>query len=100
MITIHGYSYGGLLAFVADPKNRITNHAAHSHASAFTMLAQGRAGYLIDYGGPASEILAAEPIAGLRSELLARQEVFLVLSKTYPDAEKVMARLEAIAETL
>lgn len=100
VITIHGYSYGGLLTFIADQKNRVINHTANSHQAAFAMLAQGRADYLIDYEGPASEVLAAAPIAGLRSELLARQEVFLVLSKTYPDAEKLMARLEAIAETL
>lgn len=100
VITVHGYSYGGLLGYVADDRNRIVNHPAHTHQAAFTMLERGRADYLIDYAGPAAEVLAAAPMAGLRSELLARQEVYLVLSKSYPEAGKVMARLEAIAEAL
>jgi ABC-type amino acid transport substrate-binding protein len=100
IITVHGYSYGGLLGFIGDERNRIQNNAALTHASAFKMLARGRADYVIDYSGPAGEVLAAEPLRGLQSELLARQDVFLVLSRSYPDAQNVMVRLENIAETL
>jgi hypothetical protein len=100
VITIHGYSYGGLLPFFNDDANRIHNNVALTHPSAFKMLARQRADYVVDYAGPAAEVLAAEPLPGLRSELLSRQEVRLVLVKSYPEAAKVMARLEAIAESL
>jgi polar amino acid transport system substrate-binding protein len=100
VITIHGYSYGGLLALLGEERNRTGNNLTLTHAAAFHMLAQERADYVIDYAGPASEVLAATPIPGLQSELLSRQEVFLVLSKQYPDAEKLMSRFEKIAETL
>ena len=100
VITIQGYSYGGLLKFIDDRNNRISNNVAPTHAAAFKMLARDRADYVIDYTGPASEVLAANAIPGLRTEVLVRQDVYLVLSRTYPDAAGVMARLESIAETL
>ena len=100
IITIHGYSYAGLLGFIEDRKNRITNNVAPTHVAAFKMLARDRADYVIDYAGPASEVLAANVIPGLRSEVVSRQDVHLVLSRTYPDAARVMGRLEAIMETL
>lgn len=97
VITIHGYSYGGLLDSLSG---RTGNNLALTHPAAFRMLAQGRADYVIDYVGPASEVLATTPLPGLQSEVLSRQEVHLVLGKTYPDAAAVMARLEGIAEML
>lgn len=100
VITIRGYSYGGLLDFIADEKNRVSNQVAPSHVSAFRMLAQGRADYLLDYTGPAGEVLAAEPVAGVQSDSLSRQDIHLVLSKSYPDAPALMQRLETIAESL
>jgi ABC-type amino acid transport substrate-binding protein len=100
VITIRGYSYGGLRNFINDEKNRITNNESPTHAAAFKMLTSGRADYLIDYAGPAAEILASEAATGIQSDALLRQDVHLVLSKTYPDAAKVMAQLESIANGL
>lgn len=100
VITVHGYSYGGLLAYLNDKQNHIGNNVAQSHEAAFTMLTHGRGAYLIDYAGPAGEVVAAQPVPGLRSTLLSRQEVFMVLSRRFPEAEKVMARLERIAESV
>jgi polar amino acid transport system substrate-binding protein len=100
IITIHGYSYGGLLGFVGDKRNRIADNVAPSHSAAFKMLAQQRADYLVDYAGPAAEVIAAERLPELRSEVVSRQQVYLVLVKSYPDAAGVMARLERIVDTL
>ena len=100
VITIRGYSYGGLLEFILAPANRVAHSATGRHDSAFAMLAAGRGDYLLDYPGPAAEVLADHPIAGLESDLLSRLDIHLVLSRGYPDAPAVMARLEAIADTL
>lgn len=100
VITIHGYSYGGLLKFITDERNRVTNNVAHTHAEAFRMLANGRADYVIDYADPAREVLTAEPIAGVRSTMLSQSPVYLVLSRNYPEASGFMARLESIAAKL
>lgn len=100
VITIRGYSYGGLRNFINDEKNHVANNESPTHAAGFKMLASGRADYLIDYAGPATEILAGEPVSGLQSDTLLRQDVHLVLSKSYPEAAKVMAQLEIIASSL
>ncbi|MGE5545420.1 MAG: substrate-binding periplasmic protein [Solirubrobacterales bacterium] len=100
VIVIHGYSYGDLAPFLNDAANGVQRSTVGTHKSAFTMLEHGRADYLLDYSGPAEEILAGRPIAGIRSATLADVNVYLVLSRTYPGAEQVMARLEAIAQRL
>lgn len=100
VITVRGYSYAGLKDFIADGRNRVLDNEAPSHGAAFRMLAGGRADYLVDYGGPASEVLAESPLPDVQYDVLSRQDVHLVLSRTYPEAEKVMARLEAIADSL
>lgn len=100
VITVAGYSYAGLLAYLNDPANRIRNEAAPSHKAAFEMLAARRADYLIDYASAAGDLLASFPIDGLRMDPLDRVEIFLVLSRAYPDAEAFLGRLESIAATL
>lgn len=100
VITIRGYTYGGLGGFLNDPSNRVTVHDTPTHAAAFRMLASGRADYLVDYAGPANEVLAAEPRAGVAFDVVSRQDVHLVMARSYPDAPRVMQRLETIADTL
>lgn len=100
VIAIMGYSYAGVLNFINDPKNKIAVSSAQTHDAAFMMLDRERADYLLEYSGPASEVLAAHPIAGIEYDVLARSEVHLVLARSYPNAEAVMAKLEAIAATL
>ena len=100
VVTVLGYSYGGFLGFLSDARNKVANHAVSTHEAAFAMLEKGRADYLLDYAGPAAEILADHPIRDLKSELFQRLDVYLVLSKKRPDAEQLMSRLEAAAETI
>ena len=100
IIVIRGYSYAGLAAFIADPANRIESETAGTHKAAFEMLAAGRADYVVDYASAAGEILAGSPIKNLQSNPIDRLDIYLVLSKTYPDANKLMVRLEEIIKTL
>lgn len=100
VIVIRGYSYAGVAGFLKDPKNNVALTVAVTHGGAFAMLDRDRADYVLDYAGPASEVLAAQPIADIAYDTLSRLDVHLVLSKTYPDAPRVMATLESIAATL
>lgn len=100
VIVIRGYSYGGLLAWLSASESQVTLHSAVSHQVAFTMLEHGRADYLLDYSGPAREILEQRPGIRLRHETLDRLDVHLVLWRGYPEAEATLARLEAIADQL
>lgn len=100
VIVVRGYSYGGLLSKLTAPGSGVTIHSAVSHQAAFTMLEHGRADYLLDYSGPAHEILAERPGTTLLHETLDRLDVYLVLWRGYPDAEATLARLQAIADQL
>ncbi len=100
VITIRGYSYGKIGNFLKDTVNGIVTHEAPHHESAFTMLSHARADYLLDYSGPSEEVLASQPIPGVSHDVLARLDVFLVLSKKYPDALNMMNALENITRNI
>lgn len=100
VIVIQGYSYGGMLAQLSAPGSAVNVVHAPTHQTAFTMLERGRADYVLDYAGPAGEILAAWPNLNMGHEPLDHLQVYLVLWRGYPDAEATMARLEAIADQL
>lgn len=100
IITIRGYSYAGLLKFISDPANKIVNEEAGTHRAAFEMLKGNRADYLVDYESAASDILTELPIENLHANPIDILEIFLVLSRSYPDAEKLMVKLENIVKTL
>lgn len=100
VITIRGYSYGNLLKFMKDPTNKITNVVANTHSSAFGMLKLGRADYLLDYASAADDIISASSISELRSTTIDELNIFLVLSKSYPNADELMKKLEKIMESI
>jgi len=100
IITIRGYSYAGALKYIQQKENKIQNYPAPNHVAAFSMFANARADYVLDYAFPAAEVLAKTPIEDITFSTLKKTNVYLILHKTYPDAENVMARLEEIAKTL
>lgn len=100
VITILGYGYGGLLPFIEDKRNGISNQVAETHEAAFAMLQRGRADYVLDYTGPSTEVLAVQPIRDVKFDVLDNLDIYMVLSRKRADAPQLMARLETIAESL
>lgn len=100
LITMAGYSYGGMINFIKDPKNAINVEVADSHQAGFAMLKTGRGDYFLDYDGASEQALVGNPVANLQYDVIDRINLYFVLAKTYPDAEKMMARLEAIRGTI
>jgi len=100
IITIRGYSYADLLSFIEHPTNRITNVVAGTHRAAFEMLKAGRADYVLDYASAASDILSKRADMDIETSPLRQLDIFLVLSKSYPNAQQLMKRLEDVAATL
>lgn len=100
VITIRGYSYGKIGKYLKDPVNNIIIYEAPQHESAFSMLSHARADYLLDYSGPSEEVLEAEPIPDVSFDVLARLDVFLVLSKKYPNAYEMMGSLEEASQEI
>ncbi len=99
-IHIEGYAFGSLKDFVFDKKNDITLYPVANHASAFAMLAAGRADYFLDYRGPAQIVAKEKAQNGFVYNVFKNIELYLVLDKNYPDATKVVSRLEGIFNNL
>lgn len=100
VITIQGYSYAGFRKYIQTKENQIRNNSAPDHDAAFGMLERGRAEYVVDYAFPAAEVLARNPIADITYSTLKRTNVYMMLHKSYPDAEATMAKLERIMANL
>ncbi len=100
LIVLRGYSYSGLINFINDPKNKISSEVAPTHEAAFDMLAAGRADYLINYSEPSEIALAANPVRNAHFDVFERAERVLVISKSHPNAAKLMERLEGILRTI
>lgn len=101
IITIAGFSYGGLYTYLADPANQIQSNPAKTHHAAFEMLDAGRGDYLLDYAEAAvAEGLKKHPIENVRGDVLDVVQMYLVISKSYPDAAGVLKRLESIYESI
>ncbi|HCY83800.1 MAG TPA: amino acid ABC transporter [Desulfobacteraceae bacterium] len=100
VITIRGYSYANLRHFLSDPANGITNMVAPTHRSAFKMLNRGRASYVLDYESAARKILAEYEIPDLNANIIKELDIYLVLSKKYPEADELMLKLEDAADSI
>lgn len=98
--TIRGYSYGKLRKFIEDPKNNIKNEVTNTHNSAFRMLELGRVDYVLDYASAADDITSENSISDIRLNTISKLNIYLVLSKSYTNADELMKRLETIAESI
>lgn len=100
LVTIRGYSYGSLKKFLNNPDNKIKKESTNTHKSAFEMLKLGRVDYLLDYASAADDIIAQSSISNIKSNKINQLDVFLVLSKSYPNAQEFMTKLEAQMESI
>lgn len=90
-----GYSYGGWRSWMGDPVNHVDLVEARTPEQALALLQAGRAPVLLQYTQLMEQALAGKDVPGLVSTVVSAPEIYIVLSKKTPDAEAVMARLEA-----
>lgn len=100
IITLRGYSYGPLKNFIRDPSNEIKQNPTSTHRSAFAMLDQNRARYLINYKQPSIEILEQQPIKDIRYTTIRYINLYLVLHKDYPNANALMEKLTGLLQNM
>jgi len=94
IITIRGYGYGGLIKFLEDPANHIKLDVTDAHKFAFKKLQLKRADYLLDYSVPAETTLKSVIIRGIQNYSISLLDVFFIVSKKTPDAEKLLKQVE------
>lgn len=94
ILVLMGYGYGGLIRFLKDPKNGITLDASADHITAFRKLKAGRADYVLDYRRPASKAIEEVGLEDVEHGSILKLDVYFIVSKKTPDAEKLMGRME------
>ena len=101
LIVIMGYGYGGLIRYLKDPANRIAIDPTSTHVLAFRKLKAGRADYVLDYRRPGNIAVSEE---GMTQEVLshsiAKLNIYFIVSKKTPDAQRLMKRMEDAYEAL
>jgi len=100
LIVLHGYSYAGLIDSIRDESRHNRLETANSFAAALQMLESGSADYLLAYETNMQEHRGGRQPKNLRSEVIDRFPVHLVLNKNYPDAARAMTRLESLLKEL
>lgn len=100
IIVIKGYSYGGMIEFLNDPKNKCVLKQAISHEEALKLLQTAKADYLLDYTAPINVQMETSSIAALRSTTLTSIPVHFIISKTVPDGEALMNKINEAHQAL
>lgn len=100
VIVIESYQYGLVGQFVNDKKNNITLYTAAEHMTALSMLVAARADYLLDYRVATTGIYEEAIKQNIAYVVLRKIELYMLLSKSYPNAKAVMRRLERIYHTI
>lgn len=96
VVVMRGYGYGGLRAWLDEPRNNITLFEIDSFSSAIRLIETGRADYalLYDVNFSAGEKELGRKAEGIRSYNLQRVPLYIHLNKTQiANAEQVMAQL-------
>lgn len=94
IIVLRGYSYGGWITYIEDPKNNINHIKANKHEAAFNMLKADRADYLLDYKEPSEMALQKVSIPDLEFNQISALPCYFVISKANPNGKKILDDLE------
>ena len=95
VIALNGYSYGGWRAWMEDPANKVQLVDARTADQALQLLQAGRAPTLLQYSLPMQQALGGKSLPELKATPVQSLDVYIVVSKKTPDAEAVLAKLEA-----
>ena len=94
VLIIRGYTYGGLVNFILDPKNNVKYREINSFDQAMQILKKGRADYHLDYRKTGEIYLKNNPEPDLKNSTLFSVDLYFMVSKHTPDAEKILESVE------
>ncbi len=94
VVVTRGYSFGGLRAFIDDPKNEIYVVQVSNLAQAFKVLKIRDLDYVIGYTRPVAKILKEYPMPGISSRVLSSLDIHVTLYKGVENANQLMEDFE------
>ncbi len=94
-VVLTGYSYGGWRPWMEDPANKVMLVEARTAEQALNLLQAGRAPVLLQYTLPMQQALGGKALPELKATPISAIDVYFVVSRRTPDAEALLAKLEA-----
>jgi polar amino acid transport system substrate-binding protein len=97
VILQQGFGYGGLVNFLRAPENKINIvGTVPSAENGMRMLTAERGDVLLHYRPAIEKLRTQMDLSGLTANVLSAVPVHVVLSKSVPNSEALMARIDAI----
>lgn len=93
LILISSYSYGGNYRKLTEESVGVTY--ALNHEDGFDKLFSGQNKYLLGYKAMSRTVIEKFRITEFQETSLAKYKLYLKMSKTYPDAENIMKKIDA-----
>ncbi len=91
-----GFGYGGLVNYLRAPENRVTIAGIVPSAEVgMRMLEAGRADFLLHYRPAIRALSDSFDLQSLQATVLSNVPIHVVLSKSVPNSEALMARFDA-----
>jgi len=100
ILIIRGYTYGGLVNFILEPKNNVKYREIKSFKQAIKMLKLKRADYHLDYRKTGEIYLENNPEPDLKHSTLFSVDLYFMVSKNTSNAETVLTRIESAAQKI
>lgn len=94
ILIIRGYTYGGLINYILDPKNDVKYREIKSFDQAIKLLELKRADYHLDYRKTGEIYLEKNFTPGLKHSTLFGVDLYFMVSKHHSIAETILARIE------
>lgn len=97
VILQQGFGYGGLINFLRAPENTIKIvGTVPSAENGVRMLTAERGDVLLHYRPAIDKLRTRMDLSGLKANVLSAVPVHVVLSKSVPNSEALMARIDAV----
>ncbi len=94
VVAMRGYTYGGLIDFIKDPKNNISLIQVSDHHQGLRVLVGRKMDYLIDYERTVDMVIDKANVPPLYSHELYSIDVYLTVFRGLKNGEEIMAKLE------
>jgi polar amino acid transport system substrate-binding protein len=94
IVTIFGWTYGGVASYLADPENNITTYQVSTVPKLFRMLKAGHTKYALMLNLPADKFLKQNHIPKVSYSVISNPDFYFSVSKRTPDASNLLKRLE------
>ncbi|MCP4163534.1 MAG: amino acid ABC transporter substrate-binding protein [Deltaproteobacteria bacterium] len=94
VIILRGYSYGGWINYIKNPKNSVDYLKANKHTSALKMLRAGRGDYLLDYKAPCNIAQKKVTIKNLKHNDISSLPIYFIVSGKLKNGGDVLKNLE------